>query len=206
MTRLTEILNVTLLVLITTASMLAEQHSRNLRQQARGTSLDVVGSSAFSDYSPKSIEELTAESDVVLLATLTRGQSHLTPNEEHVVTDYLVSDNQVLGGALPAVLGPVGATPAIVIAMYGGEIVLEGKTARSMNYNMDLLPNGRYVVFLKRDGTDVGRYKIYHGAVFAIGDGQVRSMLRQSEDTFGGIHRMPASALVERVQRAVTAR
>jgi hypothetical protein len=139
---------------------------------------------------------------VVLLATLTRGQSHLTPNEEHVVTDYLVSDNQVLAGTLPAVLGQLGATPAVVITVYGGEIVLEGKTARSMNYNMDLPSNGRYVVFLKQDGTVPGHYWIYNGAIFSINADQVRPLLKQSEDTFGGVHRAPASALIQRVQKS----
>ena len=197
---------ISVVFVVTVVELTAAQSSRNLREQARSGTLKVVGSSAFSDYSPKSIEELTAESEVVLIGTLSREKSYLSPNEEHVCTDYIISDIRLLAGTYSSLSPLPQVTKPPVLTMFGGEMMLEGVPARSISYNFKPLANGRYLLFLKRNGSDAGRYSPYHGGVFALNGEQVIPMLNQSEDIFVGVRHTPASVIISRVEKAAMSR
>ena len=133
------------LVLTVSGSVAAQ----SLREQARQSGGKPVGSGLLRDICPKSLEDLTTESGVVLIATVSKGKSYLTPNEEHVYTDYTVSPRRVVAGSYPLLSGVPVATMPLTITQYGGEMILEGVVVRSQNYNYPDWGNGEYLLFLK---------------------------------------------------------
>ncbi len=179
------------------------QDTRNLRAQVeefRRGERKGVGSSSMRDYTPRTIEQLTADADLVLVGTLKPTQSYLSPNEQDVLTDYAISEYRILAGALMATPGPLGTVTPPVLTMVGGEMMLDGVPARTTNFNFEPFDEGRYLLFLARSGKEPWRYRLAHAGVFALNGEQVRPMLNQSDDVYINMTQTPAGALVTRVE------
>jgi hypothetical protein len=183
------------------------QASPTLRDRAResgGKPLELRGISMPSGP-PKSIEALTVEADVVLLARLSRRNSYLSPNEYHLYTDFVINEPRVISGnlVLPSA-APRAATP-LVITLLGGEIVIEGVPVRYLNDNFSAMVDGEYLLFLKRD-QDVGRFQIYERGIFRL-DGQlVKPLAREADDMFPDLRGASVPALISRVENAAKQR
>jgi hypothetical protein len=185
------------------------QGTRNLREQAeefRRGERDGVGSVSIREYNPKTIEQLTAESDLVVVCTLTRGKSYLSPNEEDVFTDYMISEYRILAGTLMSTSGPVGSVSPPVLTMFGGEVMLDGVPALTRNFNFGPFADGRYLLFLGRGGKEPWRYRLWHAGVFALTGEQVKPMLNQPDSVYVGVKQTPASTLIARVEQAAKGR
>jgi hypothetical protein len=179
--------------------------AQTLREQARQSGGKPIVSGVLNELWRKSIEDLTAESDVVVIATIEKGQTLLTADEKYIYTEYGMSNIRVVAGVLPSLSGALGTISPFTLIRGGGEMILEGVLVRSEDYNLRDLPNGQYVLFLKRSrfGTEPGRYQIYYGGVFAIESDKVRPLVAGYDGIFPGIKDTPVSELVSRVQRAV---
>jgi hypothetical protein len=187
-------------VAITASTLVASQDS--LRERARVSDGKPVGNGVLFEIFRKSIEDLTNESDVVMVAMLSRGKSYLTPNEEHIHTDYMISDAQVIAGELPALTGAPGAVIPFVFSMYGGEMIVEGVSVRSVNHSFATPKDGRHLLFLKRRGKDNGRYEVHHGGIFAIDAGTVKPLVSGADSVYPGVAGTSASSLVSRIEAA----
>src|SRR5262245_43226659 len=82
--------------------------AQNLREVAReyairhpGGTMELPAPPGHS--SPKTIAELTKESDVVLLCRLNRVSSYLNSDEDRVLTDYSIDAVNLVAGRLPVV-------------------------------------------------------------------------------------------------------
>ncbi len=194
---------------ILTGATASAQRALNLRKQVeqfRRGELDGVSSVSIRDYNPKTIEQLTAEADLVVVCTLTRGKSYLSPNEEDVFTDYMISEYRILAGTLMATSGPLGSVTPPVLTMFGGEVMLDGVPALTRNFNFGPFADGRYLLFLGGGGKEPWRYRLWHAGVFALNGEQARPMLNQSESVYVGVEQTLASALIARVEDAARGR
>jgi hypothetical protein len=178
--------------------------AQTLRERARQSGGEPVISGVLSEIFPKSIEELAAASDVVVIAMLEKGKTSLTADENYIYTEYGMSDIHVVAGDLPPLSGPLAKTSPHTLVVGGGEMMLEGVLVRSENYNLRELPNGQYVLFLTRSrfGTQPGAYQIYHGGVFAIESDKVRGVVAGADDIYPGVKGTPVGQLVSRIQNA----
>ena len=177
--------------------------AQTLRDRARNSGGKPVGSGVLSDIFPKSIEQLTSESDVVVIAMLQRQQTSLTADEKYLYTPYEMSNVRVVAGALPSISGALGKSNPLTLIHGGGEIVLEGVPVRSVDYHLpDGLANGQYLLFLKQFRTEPRQYQIYNGGVFAIDADKLRPMTAGSNTLFPGIKDTPVDQLVSRIQSA----
>jgi hypothetical protein len=176
--------------------------AQTLRERVRQSGGKPVVTGVLNDIFPKSIDDLTAESDVVVIAMVQKGKTSLTADEKYLYTEYGMSNIRVVAGALAVVSGALGTTSPFTLICCGGEMILEGVLVRSVNHNLRELPNGQYLLFLKRSrfGTQPGSYQIYNGGVFAIESDKVRPMV--SGSTFPGIKDTDVDQLVSRVQSA----
>jgi hypothetical protein len=183
------------------------QPSPTLRDRAResgGKPLELRGVSMRSGP-PKSIEALTVEADVVLLARLSRGKSYLSPNEYHLYTDFIIHEPRVISGSLvvPSA-APTAGTPQ-VITLLGGEMVIEGVPVRYLNDNYSAIVDGEYLLFLERD-QDAGRFQIYERGIFRI-DGQlVKPLAREADDEFPGLRNAAVPTVISRIEGAAKQR
>jgi hypothetical protein len=183
------------------------QPSPTLRDRARESGGEPVELRMISAPSggPKSIEALTAEADVVLLARLSRGKSYLSPAEYDLYTDFIITEPRVLAGSLVSLsAAPTAATPPVV-TLRGGEIVIEGVPVRVINDNFNALVNGRYLLFLNR-GEDVAKFSIHGRGIFAIEEQLVKPLARGGVDMFPGLKGASVDTLVSRVERAAKQR
>lgn len=195
---------ITLGVVVTLSGSAAAQ---TLRDRARNSGGKPVASGVLNDIFPKSIEQLTGESDVIVIAMLQRGKTSLTADEKYLYTPYDMSIVRVIAGSLPSLSGALGKMNPFTLIHGGGEIVLEGVPVRSVDYNLpDGLENGQYLLFLKQFRKERGQYQIYNGGVFAIDSDQLRPMASGSATLFPGMKDTPVNQLVSRVQNAAKSR
>ena len=191
--------------IVVTLSGLAD--AQTLRDRARNSGGQPVESGVLSDNVRKSIEQLTTESDVVVIAMLKRGKTSLTADEKYLYAPYDMSNVRVIAGSLPSLSGGVGKINPLTLIHGGGEIVLEGVPVRSVDYNLpNGLESGQYLLFLKQYRTEPGQYQIYNGGVFAIDSDTLRPLASGSATLFPGIRDTPVTQIVARIQKAATPR
>jgi hypothetical protein len=80
-------------------------NTQNLRELAKkqavhNPGVPLVQPASPAEYLPKTIEELTRESDVVLQGRLAEARSYLSPSEDRVLTDYLILEPRIVSGRL----------------------------------------------------------------------------------------------------------
>lgn len=188
--------------------------AQNLRELAREQAIRSPGvpleqPAPPGDYWPKAIEELAREADVVLQAKLSRINSYLTSNEDRVLTDYRILESRVVAGRLSAMSSQVpGPGVALILTVYGGEVIVEGVTIRGTDNNREAIKDGgQYLLFLKQSRRrEPGRYEIYYGGVFEISHEEVKPLLKRADDVFKGTIDGRLKDLVLRIQTAVQVR
>lgn len=184
--------------------------AQNLRDLARahaaekpGVALQLTGPPG--DYSPKDVESLARESDVVLRGRLARIKTYLGPNEDRILTDYRIHVEQLIAGSLPLITSKVpGTTPPLTLTVYGGELTVEGVLVRATDPNRAEIVNGRsYLLFLtpSRRG-EPGSYEIYYGGIFEVSDDKVAPLLKDGERIFKVKAGSAREALILRVKMA----
>jgi hypothetical protein len=158
------------------------------------------------DYLPKTFEELSRESDVVVQGTLVFVRSYLlNPSEDRVLSDYRLASPRVLAGAFDSVLSPTpGPGAPVRIVVYGGEIQLEGVRVRATDYNSAPIVQGQeYLLFLRHSRLkDPGLYEIYYGGIFEVSGTRLKPLLKRGDEVFEGSKNASLPEVIDRVQKA----
>jgi hypothetical protein len=160
------------------------------------------------EFAPMTIEALAKGAHVVLQARLSKLGSYLMPDDENVVTDYMLIGPRVIAGELPVTSSTLGATVPLVLGAWGGEVMLNGTAIIATDHTMteDLKNGTEYLLFLKKFGKVAGHYQIYNGAVFAIEQGYARALIVHSDAIFRGASHVPVAELIPRIQRGAKSR
>lgn len=193
---------------VASPSMASGQDIRNLaRERAQKSSSEpILLPAPPSDFAPKSIEELTKEALLVVEARLSRGESTLAGHDEdRVITDYAMVVTNVLAGELP---GKNRVSIPLVVAMRGGEAVVEGIVVRETDGNFgEIVDGAEYLLFLRSSRPPVdGRYEVYNGGIFQITDGHARSLRRQPPEEVGAGRGMALANVRAQIARGRAAR
>ena len=135
------------------------------------------------DIPSSTLEELTRGAELVLDATLTTVKSYLTPDEKDILTDYEMAPNRIFLGELSPVRAMPGITTPLILAVYGGEMTIEGRTVAVVDHAFTRPKHGgRYLLFLRRYGTE-GRYQFYEGGAFEITSQGLKALASRDGDT-----------------------
>jgi hypothetical protein len=202
------------LMLITTFDVSQIAAAQNLRELARqhaqrNPGVPLEQPAPPGDYWPKTIEELTKEADVVLLAKLSGMRSYLSPTEDRVLTDYTIVEARVIAGRLPTLTSHTpGTVVPLILTVYGGEAIVDGVLIRGTDNDRDAISDGgQYLMFLRRSGhPDAGRYEIYYGAIFEILPETVRPLLKNAALVFKGTVNPRPQDFISQIQTSVQGR
>lgn len=200
-------------VVISLGTPLAAQTvaAQNLRESARRQLAQNPGRALLlpappADYLPKSVEELTTESDVVVQARLVEDRSYLSRNEDYVLTDYRIQAPQIIAGRPSARTSPVpGQGTPLTLTVFGGDVMLEGVLVRAIDNNREPIKNGgQYLLFLKEaPGGQPGQYWIYYGGIFELLDGgRLDPLMKAASRVFHDAQGVALKEMVERIQAA----
>lgn len=187
--------------------------AQNLREMARQQAIRHPGvplliPQAPSDYSPKTIEELARESEVVLQGKVSRVGSY-PANDDRVLTDFRILEPQVIAGRLDSASAPrQGPGVPVILTVWGGEVVVEGVPIRGVETNGEAIKDGaQYLLFLRRARqSGPGRYEIHYGGVFEIVAGEAKPLIKNADTIFKGTNDTRLTELISRIQTAVQAR
>lgn len=164
--------------------------AQRLREQAREHSVLRPGEPMLQPappgpHDPKSIEELSVGADVVIQARLQKLKSYVNDAGRRVLTDYLIVEPRILAGGFTGAPSPTpGVAAALIMTVFGGEIVLEGVTVRALSQNLDAIHEKReYLLFLRSDSKQ-GRYSIYNGGIFDVSSGELTPLLKLGHEFF----------------------
>jgi hypothetical protein len=188
---------------IATAQSLGGQTLTERAQHSRG---EPVRSVRFTDVQPARIEDLASGADLVVRTRVAKTKSYLTANESHVWTDYMLVEPQLISGSYPPMSSPTpgNATP-LMLVVYGGEVAVKGVPVivEDSNIPSNALKEGReYIIFLKRFGTEVGRYQSHNYGIFEIDRGSAIALAKQARDIFREEAEGPVADLLSKVQKA----
>src|SRR5262245_24531678 len=100
-----------LVVLVTIGPTRAQALRDAAREQARKSpGVPLFLTSSPGDYLPKTIEDLTKESEVIVQATLSHMKSYLSADNDRVLTDYDINVEHIFAGGLPTRTAKVPGT------------------------------------------------------------------------------------------------
>jgi hypothetical protein len=126
-------------VLLATSSVDA-QESLAERAQTRDVTVQIL-----SGYAPATFEMLVAESDTIIIGTVTRGQTF--PSNDHILTHYDVTVDQVVKPARP----PLTRGDTVIVRRAGGATTLEGHNVVGEENDFPQFAVGtKYMLFLQR--------------------------------------------------------
>jgi hypothetical protein len=200
----------TLVACLHSAEIAATQTLRELaREQAlKDPGVPIVKPAPPSELWPKTIEEVSKEADVVLLAKLARTNSYITADGHRVVTDYSIHEPTVIAGSLPPTWASVpGRAVPLILTVYGGEVTVEGVKVRGFDQNREAIADGgTYLLFLsKSPQLEPGRYWIYYGGIFEVSHDNVRPLLKDADNVYKGTVDLRLNDFVTRVKAGVSA-
>ena len=147
------------------------------------------------------------KSTVVVVARLSRPRSYVTPNEDYILTDYVLLELRVLAGRLPITVARTpGAAAPLTLTVWGGEVVVESVPIRGTDHNREaIVDGGEYLLFLRdRRSSDSG-YEILDGGIFSVTQGRTTPLLKNGATIFGMVDG-PLEDLVSRIQGATIPR
>jgi hypothetical protein len=185
----------------------------NLRELARERALREPGSwigappSSPGHFDPRTIEDLTRDSDVVVRATLRRPYTYLAgENESLLFTDYAIEDATVLAGALEsyATRTPGDSTPPLLLTVWGGDLTIDGIRIHGPDSNF-LTPQdgGVHLLFLRVSrAKQPGKYEVWHAGIFELSGEQLKPLLRRDDGlrVFGWAAEMRVSDALARIR------
>jgi hypothetical protein len=155
------------------------------------------------DIPARSIAALTKGAHLVVDGMLSHENSYLTPDEEHILTDFQISVNRVLAArgtvGKPA---PAPAAQALTLTVTGGKYTVDGFTVYEVDHNRNeqLKVGGRYLLFLEPFGAKPGQYQVYFGA-FEIDGQRLRPLLAHSEEAYKEVSAKPLEDFILEIQR-----
>jgi hypothetical protein len=150
-------------VLTRTASRSFNLYAQTLERAKQNPGTPIV-TGLLREVTPTPIEELAKGATLILEGRLSPIRSHLTPDQQYILTDYLILTNRVIAGRAVMSQGSPTVTPSLIVSAYGGEVQVEGTSIRSTDHNLEDLRTGvQYLLFLKKFGSEPGRYEFYRG-------------------------------------------
>ena len=156
----------------------------------------------LTSYAPATFEMLVAESHLIVVGTVTRGQTFLIDNN-HLFTHYDVTVDQVIKPAQP----PVTRGDTVVVRRAGGVTTLEGHNVVGEENDFPQFAVGtQYVLFLQRaEGGDYFWVTYGPQGAFQFGDAGVR----QVSEVFGSWNRdrgtrVPLNAFIAEIREAIS--
>ena len=177
--------------------------TQTIPELARARPQNPIVRGVMRDIFPQSIAKLTKGADLVVDAMLSHENSYLTPDEEHILTDFQINVNRVL--AARDTVGkptPSPAAQALTLTVTGGKYTVDGFTVYEVDHNLDTPKvGGRYLLFLKPFGTKPGQYQTYSGGAFEIDGQRLRALLKRSEEAYKEVSAKPIEELVLEIQR-----
>jgi hypothetical protein len=184
--------------------------AQNLRALAREHALINPGTvmtltAAPGDYLPKTFEELSTESDVVVQGKLVLIKSYLGGLEDRVLSDYRLVAPVVVAEAFsndPSQTPKLGAP--LTITVWGGNVEIDGVQLSATDNNREpIVPGQDYLLFLRRSRQQgPSLYEIYYGGVFEISGTRLKPLLKKGREVFEGSQNASLPDVVGRVQNA----
>jgi hypothetical protein len=164
------------------AALATNADAQTIPQLARSKPANPVVRGRLLEVFPTTLDQLMAGADWVVDARITKLKSYLTPNEEHILTDYEVVPYRVFvatGADLPR--APQRPKP-VILTMYGGDMTIDGITVSEIDYGLKRLKDkGRYLLFLVRWRTQ-GASQLYEGAAFELDGEHVKAIVPTDEE------------------------
>jgi len=173
-------------------------------EAARAKGKDFVTEGSDDRVQPVPLDELTKLSRLVLIGTLTKGRSYLTPSQEHMETRYQIAPEQVLVGQIVTSAKTPGSLPTITLLVYSGQMVMEGVTVTYVDRNYETpLNDRRYLMFLGPYRDEPGVYQIVRGGIFELSAAGTRSLLTIQKNAYDEIAKRPLDQVVADIRQAV---
>ena len=200
-------------VLATTAatvivrSAVVVPHAQTIPELAKSNPSKPITQVQLQDFQPSTLEQLMSGAAVVLEATVTSGKSYLSPDEQHLFTDYQLVPIRVFAGRVASAQNVPGPSPALILTTYGGDLVVEGVKVSGGNYGIaPLHGGGRYLLFLVPFGSS-GKFQLYQTGAFEVDGQQLKSIVtRDSQRLFGEILAAPLDDTVSRIRTLAASR
>ena len=186
---------------ITALLIIAGTNSQALLSQAQ-PSTTRIARAVLSEIEASSIEELTKGSDVVVRATLRNGRSYVK-NGQYVLTDYDITEPEVISGSIAAVAtSKPGTVVPFVLSVSGGQVTINGEkiTVENHAFAKEISNGKEYLLFLTRFGTEGLTYSLYNGGIFEIEKGHAKALVMNADAVFKGAGQRPVDELIERVR------
>jgi hypothetical protein len=175
--------------------------TQTIPEQAKSNPSKPIERFTLTDVEPATLERLTTGSTVVLDANVTGGNSYLSPDEQHVYTDYQIVPIRVLAGRLPSGPNVPGPSAPLILIMYGGNLVVEGVKVRVFNHTITQPHSGRRYLLFLMPFRQTGKFQLYGAGAFEVDGQQLKSILtRDSEHIFKDILASPFDDTVNRIR------
>ena len=188
-------------------SAVAVPHAQTIPEMAKSNPSQLITRAMLIDVEPSTLEELMSAAALVLEATVSDGQSYLSPDEQYVFTDYQLVPLRVFANRVASGQSVPGPSPSLTLATYGGDLVVDGVKVSGWNYAMaPLHGGGRYLLFLVPFGPD-GKFQLCRAGAFEINGQQLKSIVtRDSRHVFGEILTAPFDDTVSRIRTLAASR
>jgi hypothetical protein len=161
----------------------------------------VVG--VLGEVQPLTVEELSAQSDLVLEAKLSRLRTYVNARDTAVVTDFAIIPDRALKGSVTSATMTPGIAAPLILTTLGGEVVRDGILVTTENHNMRPLREGvQYLLFLTKFGTEKGVYQIFNAAAFELTGDRIRMLAYNSSAAYKDIEGTPYGPVAARVLEA----
>jgi hypothetical protein len=147
----------TVVALATTAFASAQ----TIPELAKARPANPVVRGILQDIPALSIDELTKGAAIVAEGVISHERSYLTPDEQHIQTDFQIIPSRVIAARLQVARSTPGQPPPLTLAVTGGKYTVDGFTVYEVDHNRENSKvGGRYLLFLK-PSRQAGKYQLY---------------------------------------------
>ena len=156
------------------------------------------------DPPAKTVAELTREAEVVFLARLFKVNTYVWKNAETILTDYAIREEHLLAARSDtAIIRATDISKPLILTVYGGELTVDGVKVRATTLNAEtVVDGGEYVLFLKLSRAYGDQYEPYNAGIFAVRDGKVRPIHKDSQHVFSDAFDAPLATLLSTISEA----
>jgi hypothetical protein len=161
---------------------------------------------ALPETVPLSIDELSARSDLVVQGKLVRLRSYVSEDGTKIFTDYHLVPRQMLVVRTKVTTPTPGQTPPIVLAVLGGEVMINGTRVTMSNSKMlPLKDQADFLIFARGTNGDGTRFELTGGSagIFEVEASSVKSLLRTNSRN-REIEGVPLDKIVAKVREAAS--
>jgi hypothetical protein len=116
-------------------------------------------------YPPERLVDLACEADAVVIATPSKGISHMTADHLFIYSDWTMQIQTVLQDTSKA---PIGDSKTILVVRPGGKLDIGGRTVTGVAYDFpEFQPGAEYLLFLTYI-PQTGAFKVNTGRAFNL--------------------------------------